>query len=444
MYFIYNVLLTLGLLVSAPYFLLQGLRRGKNVRNIPERLALRFPKELKLKQPDSPGAIWLHAVSVGEALAVVPLARALKARYPQRRLVISTTTETGQALAHERLKFADAIFYFPLDLRGAMRRAFRVVQPGIIIIMETEIWPNFLRTARERRVSVVYANGRISDRSYRGFKRWVRPDFRQRVFAEGRMYLMQSDQDAQRIIELGAPADRVNVAGNIKYDLPSPCEIPLVTWLKRELEIGERAPVIVAGSILSGEEEPVLKAFAAVTEKHPRALLIMAPRKPERFSESAAVIQGSGFDVLRRTEITSLNGMFAGILRQRSVVLLDTLGELASVYQLADATFIGGSLIPAGGHNPLEPAVFGKVPVFGPSMENFRQISDQFLRAGAAVQVTQEKDLSAAWLKILGDSSATVRMGQKARELVDVNRGATAESVRQLSELIDKEELASR
>ncbi len=442
MYFLYSLVVTAGLILLAPYFLLRGLRRGKNLRNLPERLGLWFPPELAGAGADSHGGIWLHAVSVGEVLAALPLARALKEQYPERRLIVSTTTETGQALARERMQFADAVLYFPLDLPGAMRRAFRAVRPGLIVVMETEIWPNFLRTAREARVPVVYANGRISDRSFHGFARWAPEGFRRRVFADGSLYLMQSAEDARRVVALGAPPERVKVTGNLKYDLGVADENALVRWLRSESERSARGPLLIAGSVIAGEERPVLEALALVAKKWPEALLVLAPRKPERFAEAAALIEQAGWPVIRRSALSLCDGASAGALRRApggrgNVLLLDSLGELASLYRLADAVFVGGSLVPSGGHNPLEPAAFGKAPVFGSSMEAFRDIAREFLDAGAAVQVASGAELGAAWIALLENEQRRAEMGSRARALVERHRGATAATIEQLAGLLN-------
>jgi 3-deoxy-D-manno-octulosonic-acid transferase len=440
MYFLYSLIISAGLFLLAPYFLLRGLLRGKNVRNLPERLGLRFPDELARAAAgtEAPGGIWLHAVSVGEVLAAVPLARSLKECYPERRLIVSTTTETGQALARERMKFADAVLYFPLDLPGAVQRTFHAIRPGLIVVMETEIWPNFLRTAREAGVPVVYANGRISDRSFRGFRRWPLAGFRRRVFADGALYLMQSEEDARRVLELGAPAERVLATGNLKYDLQPANENALVRWLRAEMERSGRGPLLVAGSVIAGEEPSVLEALALVAARWPDALLVLAPRRPERFAEAAALVEHAGWSVILRSTLSLGDGEgSAGVLRQesgrRTVLLLDSLGELAALYRLADAAFVGGSLVPSGGHNPLEPAAFGVVPVFGPSMENFREIAGEFLRAGAAVQVRSGAELGPTWVGLLEDDERRADMGKRALELVERHRGATAATLEQLA-----------
>ena len=444
MYALYSLLTAAGMLLLSPYFLLRGLIRGKYLGNIPERMAWRFPPGLRLETSSDAQekSIWIHAVSLGEVLAVLPLAQQLKKKFPQRRLVVSTTTATGQKLAEGRMPFADAVFYFPLDWSGPIRRALGAVRPGAVIIVETEIWPNFLRECRLADVPVIFVNGRMSERSFRGFGRALLfsagalAGFLKKVLSDATLFLMQSKEDAARVVALGAPAGRVLVTGNIKYDLAEPGETPLSSWLQKELARSGRSPVIVAGSVLAKEEGAVLRAFAAVEREFPRALLILAPRKPEQFDSAASIVAGSGRNLLRRRELT-LNGAGKDALSDSvNVLLLDSLGELAGLYRLADAVFVGGSLVPGGGHNILEPAAFGKIPIYGPSMENFREMSGKFLAAGAAIQVRSPEDLGATWGRLLRNPDGSTQMGASARELVQQNRGATERVLAEIVRLI--------
>jgi 3-deoxy-D-manno-octulosonic-acid transferase len=445
MYAFYSLLTAAGMLLLFPYFLIRGLIDGKYLGHVRERLGWGLPPELRPARFEYPGEgpIWIHAVSVGEVLAAQPLAQQLKQRYGRRRLIISTTTATGQRLARERMQFADAIFYFPLDWKGPVRRALNAVRPSIVIVMETEIWPNFLRECRRSDVPVIFVNGRLSERSFRGFQRAITfsggllRKFLKRILSDATLFLMQSDRDASRLLELGADPDRVLVTGNLKYDLSDPPESPLATWLAQELAGSERHPVLVAGSVLADEEEQVLRAFAEVERQFPRAVLILAPRKPERFDVAARIVGESSRGLVRRSGVT-LNGTRNAILSQPgSVFLLDSLGELASIYCLADAVFVGGSLVHGGGHNILEPAAFSKVPLYGPSMDNFREMSAKFLGAGAAVQVNTAEGLVEAWIALLKDNSRSLRMGAAARNLVEQNRGATARVLSHIEKLID-------
>ncbi len=440
MYALYSLLTAAGMVLLSPYFLVRGLLHGKYLGHVRERLGWRFPPELRSDLRS--GTIWIHAVSVGEVLAAQPLAEQLKERYREQRLVVSTTTATGQNLARDRMPFADAIFYFPLDWKGPVKRALRVVQPAAVIIVETEIWPNFLRECRRAGVPVIFVNGRLSERSFRGFQRAITfsggalRGFLKGILDDASLFLMQGEQDASRLLELGADVRRVSVAGNLKYDLGDPPENPLSNWLAGELTQTHRRPVVVAGSVLANEEAQVLQAFSQVERQFPQALLILAPRKPDRFEEAARIV-GESRRSVRRSKLT-LNGAADSSLSERgSVLLLDSLGELAGLYRLANAVFVGGSLVPGGGHNILEPAAFGKVPVYGPFMDNFREMSAKFLSAGAAVQVNSPEALGAAWLGLLQDAGRAERMGTAARNLVKRNRGATARVLERVEQIVN-------
>lgn len=440
MYAIYSLLTAAGMFLLSPYFLLRGLVQKKYLSNLRERFGRKYPPELLAggATRSQEKSIWIHAVSVGEVLAVLPLAQRLRKKYPERRLVVSTTTLTGQKLARARMLFADAIFFFPLDWTGPVRRAIAAANPVAVLIVETEIWPNFLRECRRASVPVAFVNGRLSERSFRGFSRALRysagmlSGFLKKVLGDATLFLMQSSEDATRLIALGAPKDRVLVTGNLKYDLAEPEQGPLSMWLEAEVARGNRRPLIVAGSVLANEEALVLQAFAEIEAEFQRALLILAPRKPEQFDNAAAIVAESGRKLLRRRDL-ALNGSANTALSETgNVLLLDSIGELAGLYRLADAVFVGGSLVPGGGHNILEPAAFGKVPIYGPSMENFREMAGKFLAADASIQVANPKELAAAWRNLIKDTQTANRMGACAIKLVDQNRGATD---RVLSEL---------
>jgi 3-deoxy-D-manno-octulosonic-acid transferase len=434
-YFIYSFLLGVAALLLTPYWLVQGLRHGKYFSNLRERLGLKYPS-LKAAT-EVQGSILLHAVSVGEVLSGVTLARTLKQLHPQRRLIISTTTLTGHALALARMPFADAVIYFPLDWAFCVERALVAVKPAVVIILETEIWPNFLRQAHRRKIPTLFVSGRISDRSFARYQRYfgtfgffLRPFFK-RVLATVTMFLMQSEKDAERIRYLGAPSDHVRASGNLKYDLDLPAPTTVSNWLEAEVQRGMRTPVIVAGSVVATEEPLALIAFGTLQGEYPNALLVLAPRKPERFDAAADFIRESRRQFLRRSQLAiqnSRNGVnsdAAVIPKEVTVLLLDSIGELASLYRCADGVFVGGSLVPSGGHNILEPAAFGKIPVFGPSMENFSEMAARFVAAGAAVQVESPEDVGVAWIEFFRKPERMRTMGETARRLVDDSRGAT-------------------
>jgi 3-deoxy-D-manno-octulosonic-acid transferase len=448
-HFIYSLLLGLAALLLTPYWLVQGLRHGKYLSNLGQRLGLSFPSLGNLPEK-GPGAIWIHAVSVGEALSGITLAKRLRQAYPDRPLVISTTTLTGQALARERIPFADAIFYFPLDWAFCVRRVLRTVRPSIVVVLETEIWSNFLREARRRSIPVVFVSGRISDRSFARYQRFLgifgfflRP-FLRSALADASAFLMQSEKDAKRIRDLGAPAERVLVSGNLKYDLELPAATPISHWLATEAQRRGRSPIIVAGSVVATEEPLALIAFGTLQGEHRKALLVLAPRKPECFESAAQFIDDSHRKFLRRSQLPvpgpSQNGAPPGessIPDDVTVILLDSIGELASLYRVADGAFVGGSLVPSGGHNILEPAAFGKIPVFGPSMENFAEMAARFTAAGAAVQVESPEDAGVAWIEFLRDPVRAVRMGETARNLVESSRGATDRAVAEIARRLE-------
>lgn len=449
MYFIYSLLMGLAALLLTPYWVVKGLRQGKYFSNLRERLGVSFPSLGKFSM-DRAGSIWIHAVSVGEVLSGVTLARQLKAAYPDRLLIVSTTTTTGQTLARERLPFADAIIYFPLDWSFCVRRAFEAVRPTLVLVLETEIWPNFLREAGRRKIPVLFVSGRISDRSFARYQKYLgvfgfflRPLLRDALY-QASAFLMQSEKDAERIRMLGAPAERVTVSGNLKYDSELPVPTPLSNWLEAEVARSGRSPVIVAGSVVATEEPLALIAFGTLQGEYRNALLVLAPRKPEQFAAAAEFIDESHRKFMRRSQLPipspaqaagGANGHStnAAIPNEVTVFLLDSIGELASLYRLADGAFVGGSLVPSGGHNILEPAAFGKVPIFGPSMENFAEIASRFVSAGAAIQVESPEDVGVAWIELFRNPQRMKEMSDKARNLVESSRGATSRALERIA-----------
>jgi len=421
MHLLYSLMLAAALVLLSPYFLLRGLRQNKYLHNLGARLG-RVPESLR--QP-APGAIWVHAVSVGEALAVAPLLKELRARFSNRKLLVSTTTRTGQEMAARRLD-CDGTFYFPLDFAFACRRVLAAIQPALVVIAETEIWPNFLRQARRHGARVVFVNGRISDRSFRGYRFWR--FFLRRVLGTVDFFLMQSEEDARRLRALGAPAERVAVGGNLKFDLPQPARPAFLSELEH---LAKGVPIVVAGSTLAREEEQLLEALRLCREiKGKVAMLVLAPRHPERFEEVARLLADRGAEFIRRSQWRA-NG------RRPDVVLLDTLGELAGAYAAATVAFVGGSLVPAGGHNPIEPALWGKPVVFGSSMENFRLIAAALLEVRGAFQVRSQNELGILLAALLDDPAACQRAGAAARALVERERGAAARCAAQIAALME-------
>lgn len=426
MYLIYSLATVVLFVAVSPYFLYQAIRYRKYVGSLPERLGL-LPVSLNLDREPS---IWIHAVSVGEALTARAIAGALKETYPHLRLFVSTTTMTGQQLARRHFPMADGVFYFPLDLGFVVRRVLDVLRPRLFLMMETEIWPNLLRECHRRGIRTAVVNGRISARSYPRY-RLVRPLFR-RVLALVDHFCVQGEETRARLVDLGAPPDRITVTGSLKFDsleAPGPASRTADRVLRVFRGI-EGRPVIVAGSTFPGEDEILLQAFERVGARCRQPLLVLAPRRPERFGPVEALARAAGFRTVRRTALTIDEDLRA------EVVILDTIGELARVYQLATAVFVGGSLVDMGGHNILEPAVLGKAIVFGPHMQNFAEIADTFQRAGAAVQVATARELEDVLIDLLADSARRDRLGAAARALVEANRGARERSLAAIAELL--------
>ena len=400
MYLVYTFLLYAGLLLALPWYALKFRRYFPTLR---DRLGY-------LRIPELKRSVWVHAVSVGEVKSVRKLIGKLRAVHPDQPIVLSTITPAGQELALSTAGLADHVFYFPLDLPGSIRRTLDRVNPDLVLIAETEIWPNFLRECRKRNVRVVMVNGRISDRSfprYRFVRRWLK-----HVLDDFTLLGMQTETDRERIESIGADGRKVTVFGNLKYDA-----LDVEQTLAPELSnvLAQLPKLWIAASTMPGEEEQILDAFAAVRDKHPDLTLLIAPRHPQRFDEVERIIRSRGFPCARRTQLG----------RGADILLLDSVGELASTFRHADVVFVGGSLVPRGGHNILEPAIFSNPIVFGPHMENFREIRDIFLEARAALEVRNAAELAAALDLLLSDSKSAAELGAKARRVVEQNTGAT-------------------
>ena len=428
MYAIYSVLTVAFFIVVSPYFLYQAIRYRKYITNLPQRMGY-LPLSFNL---DGDESVWVHAVSVGEVLTARALLPDLRERYPRLRIFLSTTTITGQQIARNNLHFVDEVFYFPFDLGFIVKRTLRLVKPRLFIMMETEIWPNLLRACHRTGVKTILVNGRISSRSFPRY-RLVRPFFR-RVLRHVDRFCMQSEESARRIIDIGAPRDRVIVTGSLKFDsLDVPGAVAADRGPNRVLRYFRLAPdrpVVIAASTLKGEEEPVLEAFQRIRATMTNALLIIAPRKPERFDEAERIARRAGWKVARRTELR------VDSEPRHDVIILDTIGELAQLYQIATAVFVGGSLVDAGGHNILEPAVFGKPIVFGPYMQNFAEIAQTFLDNGAAIQLRAGRELEPVLVELLSDPVRRASLGAAARALVEANRGARAKSLGAIAQLM--------
>jgi 3-deoxy-D-manno-octulosonic-acid transferase len=432
MYLIYSVLIVLFFLVMSPYLVYQAVRYRKYVTSLPQRLGI-LPVSFNL---DGDESIWIHAVSVGEVLTARALLQELRDRYPRLRIFLSTTTLTGYQVARNNLRHIDEVFYFPFDFAFIVRRTLRLVKPRLFIMMETELWPNLLRACRASGVRTLLVNGRISSRSYPRYK-LARPFF-EHVLANVDRFCMQSEESARRIIDIGADPSRVTVTGSLKFDsLEGPDSIAAAdrgrNRVLRYFRIPPDRPVVIAASTLKGEEDVVLEAFQRVRALRASALLIIAPRKPERFDDVEALARSTGLNVARRSELR------VDAEPRHDIVILDTIGELAQLFQVATIVFVGGSLVDAGGHNILEPAVFGKPIIFGPHMQNFTEIARAFLDNGAGIEVKNGRELEAMLLELLGDPVRRASLGAAARALVEANRGARGRSLEAIAGLLQPE-----
>lgn len=426
MYVVYTALIVLFALVVSPWLIYQAVRYRKYVGSLSQRLGY-LPVSFNI---DAEPSIWIHAVSVGELLTARPLISALRERHPSLRLFLSTTTLSAQQLARRGGLEVDAVFYFPFDLGFVVRRTLDLVRPRMFLMMETELWPNLLRECRRRGIKTAVVNGRLSGRSFPRYRR-VRGFFKH-VLADVDRFCVQSEESARRFVEIGAPAARVIVTGSLKFDSLEPAagQNRARDRVLRYLRFAPARPVWVAGSTMRGEDAIVLRTFRRIKAAHPTAVLVLAPRHPERFDEVATMAAQEGFRTVRRSELP------IDAEPRADVVVLDTIGELAIVYQIATVVFVGGSLVPTGGHNILEPAVYGKPVVVGPSMHNFAEIAAAFTTHDAAVQVASDGAFEAEMLALLSDPVRRARLGAAARALVEANRGAKIKTLEVLDTLV--------
>ena len=427
----YNLALLVVLVAGTPWWLFRMATTQKYREGLLERLGM-VPSRLR-KQMAGLGSerplIWVHAVSVGEVLAVSRLVKTLDAALPDYLIVLSTTTRTGQALARERFG-SNRVFYCPLDLPWAVRAWLNALQPSLLILAETEFWPNLLSGCFRRNIPVAVVNARISDRSWPRYRRmrWLWRPFLSRLSR----VLAQSQTDADRLKTIGCLPERVTVAGNLKFDVRTAEEADATRQLKKS---SASLRLIVAGSTLEGEEAALLQAWPRLLHADPQLVMVLAPRHPERFAAVAALLEKSGMVWVKRSDWHSAPEDSLKPLNPGQIVLLDTIGELASVYSLAAVAFVGGSLVPAGGHNPLEPAQFGVPIVMGPHYANFRAITEDLL-AHQALRISSAEDLSATLIGLLQNPQASKAMGARARQVFEQQAGATGRCMVALRSLL--------
>lgn len=426
-YFLYNLLMTIGVLAGLPFFLIKLITTPKYRPGATQRLGF-YPQEAAGKLRGRK-VLWVHAVSVGEVIAALPLVRELRRRYPDRKIVVTTVTATGNRIARAQAKEADVILFFPFDLKPVVDKTIRLIHPSLFILIETEIWPNCIHALFLGKVPTLIVNGRISQGSFSGYRR-VR-FLMKRVLTEITAFSMQTGEDARRIISLGAPPDRVHNSGNIKFDVSARyIEEEEKEQIRRELLIPEKGPILIAGSTHRGEEEIIIESYRELRKNHPDLSLILAPRHPERCNEVEELLRRAGLPYQKRSCPEE----------DKEVLLLDTVGELSRLYGIATVAFVGGSLVPNGGHNILEPAVYGVPVLFGPHMENFPEISKVMKARQGGINCKDKTQFGQAVADLLKDRTKREAMGRAGRDIIEENQGALEQTLALIDQLLSPQQ----
>ncbi len=417
MYVIYNLFLIAATVLLSPVILFKLATVPKYRGGLTQKLGRLRKGVLRVVKGTRP--IWVHAVSVGEVMAAHPLIREIKKKYPKHKLILSTVTVTGNYTARRRVPEADAVFYFPFDYPCVVRRVIQGINPEIVLVAETELWPNFFRELKRAGIPSAIINGRISPKSHKNYLKFK--SFFSQVFEQVTLFCMQSEEDALRIRDIGADPGKVAITGNLKFDQKIPATQP------NAVRILPGKKIITAGSTHRGEETVLLDIFKRLRERYPELALIIAPRHPERFDEVEGIINSAGYECQRRT---SLKGPV------KDVLLLDTIGELRTFYALCDIAFVGGSLVKVGGHNLLEPAAMKKPVIFSRFMFNFKEISEALLSAGGGIMVKDKTDLYVQLESLLSDPERARSMGERAFRVIKANSGAATKTIEAIGRLL--------
>lgn len=442
MYFIYNLLLAASIILILPWWLL-NLIRGKYRKGFWQRMGY-YSDEIK-RGLINQSPIWIHAVSVGEVIASTSLIKSLRKEYPDIKIILSTVTDTGQKIARERIKEADYIIYFPFDFSWSVKGALNTINPIICIIMETELWPNFLREANKKAIPVAVINGRISERSFKRYR--MISLFMKDVLESVTLFSMQTEDDAKRAISLGANHNNVRVSGNIKYDNEfKEIEEEKVKEIKNTLGVNNSDRIFIAGSTHPGEEEIAIKLYSNILKNYPDFRLVIAPRHIDRVEEVEEIVKKMGLNAVRKTELLKgsrrgthpVDGSGQGSSNTKPIIILDTIGELSFMYSIADIVFVGGSLIPHGGQNILEPAFYKKPVIFGKYMMNFQEIAKEMILSGGGIQVNNEEDLIREVGGLLNNKKKMIEIGEKGYQVIMKNRGALQKNLELIGEIINQ------
>ncbi|MCK8816322.1 3-deoxy-D-manno-octulosonic acid transferase [Natroniella sulfidigena] len=427
-YIIYDILLLILFMLYLPVLLYKMIVKGKYREGILERFG--FLAAEKIEQFEGQPTIWVHAVSVGETVAASAVVTEVKERYPEHKILFSTVTDTGQGMARQIVKEADETIYFPLDFSWVVGRALSKINPEVVILTETELWPNFIRLAKENEAKIMLANGRISDSSFAGYK-YLGPILKD-MLANVDLFSMQSEQDLEYIQSLGAEQTKVYNNGNTKFDQDyAQPDSSKEEELYQVFKLNKEQPILVVGSTHPNEEEQLLPLYQKLKDEFPELVMILAPRHIKRASEVESLYQQAGIKTVLRTEIETRDPS------QDSVIILDTIGELAQIYGIADLVFVGGSLIEKGGHNILEPAVHGKLVFFGPYMFNFKANTRLVLDYGVGIQIEDVAELTEEMLYYLKNEDELKKKGRQAVQMIEDNQGAAERNAKLVKKIID-------
>jgi len=449
---LYNIFFTFFLIFAAPYFLFRALIDERFRRELIQRMG--FLPTLSLKRP-----IWIHAASVGEVFCCIPLLKRIKKDFPRSEIVMTAMTRTGHETARTQIPEADTVLFSPIDHPLTIRKAIARIKPSLLLIAETELWPNLLRRCGEKGIPIVLFNGRVSQKSFRGYL-FLKSLFKGCLRSIS-IILMQTEEDRTRIIEIGAPSEKTRVVGNLKFDQPFSTVTPEgVEQTAKSFGLCGNEKILIAGSTHDGEEEILISLFKDLRKIHTDLILLLAPRHLDRLGEVERILKRESFPWKKRTEFAPLESptlhggvkapsLLTGLTidqdlsaRQKNnlpwIILLDTMGELMSLYSLGTLVFIGGSLIPVGGHNPLEPLFFKKCVFFGPYMFNFLEVSRGLIEAGGAIQVTGKEDLFLHLKHLLSDERACKEMGEKGFQFLQKHRGATERVFKEIRPFLSK------
>jgi len=414
-YYLYNILLTFFLLLAIPYVLLLGLLQKRFRKSLPQRMG--FFQSSSFKRP-----VWVHAASVGEVRCSIPLLRKIKKEFAHSKIILTTMTSTGNETAKTYLPEADQVLFIPIDHPLVIRRAIEKIQPSLLLIAETELWPNLLRACGKKGIPIVLFNGRISQKSFRRYL------FFKFFFKECLKYisrfLMQTEEDRNRIIEMGGEPQKSKAVGNLKFDQAFPSfTSEAISEMVKSLGLRGNENILIAGSTHSGEEEILVSLYKELKKIDPHLVLILAPRHLERMEEVEKILKKEFLPWQRKTSFLLRGG--GPDQEQSRIILLDTMGELIGLYSLGTLVFVGGSLVPVGGHNPLEPLLFRKCVLFGPHMFNFLEISNRLIEMGGAIQVSGKEDLLSQTKRLLLDKEEQKEIGEKGYRFLQKHQGAT-------------------